>query len=277
MVVCPNCLSQIQEDSIECPTCGQAFCHACFEPLAIGTAFCAECGEEVLVPCDTCQSMIAGSARYCTECGKAIAETGPILVPEYTRIRRDSGHETEESFTGICPQCTSKLYIQDGFCSECGQALCTACGHALADDDDRCPACGAELFFSCPLCDFKLIAGTEICPNCEALFPTICAHCGNEIRAKDRRCQSCQHPVSIEARQSARTIRTFLVGRQLVRMIACPGCGRHANPATGPCTRCGTQVCAECQTILIANEKFCPRCGKLASVASLGTNLSDPF
>jgi RNA polymerase subunit RPABC4/transcription elongation factor Spt4 len=56
-----------------------------------------------------------------------------------------------------------------------------------------------------------------------------------------------------------------LVGKKLIRMIACPGCGRHSDPASGPCSKCGTRVCSGCQLILFADERICPRCGQHAS------------
>jgi hypothetical protein len=53
-----------------------------------------------------------------------------------------------------------------------------------------------------------------------------------------------------------------------VRMIACPGCGRHTNPASGPCTKCATLVCGECQLILLDDERHCPRCGYKVSAST---------
>lgn len=214
--------------------------------------------------CSSCKREIGRTAAYCPECGLAVHKAGLIRVPEYTRISENTTGLEDEFYNGMCPSCAAELYVEDGFCKECGQALCTACGQGVDDGDEMCPACGAQLFFSCPLCDFELTAGTEMCPNCNALFPIVCSHCGGHLQAADTRCQLCRRPVVIQRRHSARTIHSFLVGQQLVRMIACPGCGRHLNPAMGPCADCGDRVCADCQLILMDDERKCPRCGRAA-------------
>ena len=212
--------------------------------------------------CSGCKREISRTATFCPECGLALHKTGPIRVPEYTRVRENTAGLEDELFSGTCPSCAAELYVEDGFCNECGQVLCTVCGQGIEDSDETCPACGVRLFFSCPLCDFQLTAGTEMCPNCDALFPVVCSYCGGTVRSADTRCQSCRRPVVIQRRHSARTIHSFLVGQQLVRMIACPGCGRHLNPAMGPCNVCGDIVCADCQLILMDHERNCPRCGQ---------------
>ncbi|UCG23091.1 MAG: zinc ribbon domain-containing protein [Chloroflexota bacterium] len=236
--------------------------------MADDTAFCPHCDEQLLIRCAGCKRAISRSAAFCPECGLALQTAGPIKVPEYTRIRKNAPNQEDDAFSGECPNCSAELYVEDGFCNECGQALCAACGRSIDESDETCPACGVKLFFSCPLCDFELTVGTEMCPNCDALFPTACSHCGGPLQATDTRCQSCRRPVVIQRRHSARTIHSFLVGQQLVRMIACPGCGRHLNPATGPCTACGDRVCADCQLILIDDERNCPRCGHAVMASS---------
>jgi len=261
MMTCPTCYTQLDELSPGCPDCGQLFCQSCHEPVADNAAYCPFCNEKLLVQCAGCKRDISRSAAFCPECGLAIHEAGPIRVPEYTRIRRDANELEDEAFSGACPNCAAELYVEDGFCSECGQTLCTACGESVEESDETCPACGIKLFFSCPLCDFELTAGTEMCPNCDALFPIACSYCGGAVLATDSRCQSCRRPVLIQRRHSARTIHSFVVGQQLVRMIACPGCGRHLNPAMGPCPACSHRVCADCQLILMDDERNCPRCG----------------
>jgi predicted amidophosphoribosyltransferase len=269
MISCPTCNSQLDKLSTGCHICGQVFCQACHEPAADDTAFCSFCDEQLLMRCSGCKREISRSAAFCPECGLALHKEAPIKVPEYTRIRRNTADSQEEAYSGACPRCTADLYIEDGYCGQCGQSLCTSCGQSVDENDDICSACGIRLFFSCPLCDFELTAGTEMCPNCDALFPTVCSRCGGGVQATDTRCQACRRPVAIQHRHSARTIHSFLVGQQLIRMIACPGCGRHLNPATGPCTSCGENVCAECQLILMDDERICPRCGYAVIVGSL--------
>ena len=262
MTSCPTCSAPLDEQSVTCSNCGQAFCPTCFGPTGAGEPFCSACDEELLVACTGCKREVNRATTFCPECGLALNRAGPLLVPEYTRIRKDMSDQADEPYSGRCPNCATELYIEDGFCNECGQSLCTSCGQSVDDGDKSCPACGVKLFFSCPLCDFELMASTEMCPNCNALFPTVCSHCGGTVQASDTECPSCRRPLTIQSRQSARTIRTFLVGGQLIRMVACPGCGRHSNPAKGPCPNCGIRVCAGCQLILFAEERICPRCGQ---------------
>ena len=262
MISCPTCSAPLDEQSVTCLRCGQEFCPSCFEPAEVGAAFCSYCNEELLLACTGCKREVSRAAAFCPECGMALNRVGPILVPEYTRIRKDMSDEADEPYSGTCPNCANELYIEDGFCNECGQSLCTTCGQSVDDGDESCSACGVKLFFFCPLCDFELMAGTGMCPSCNALFPSVCGHCGGEVQASDTKCMSCRRPLTIQPRQSARTIRTFLIGKKLVRMVACPGCGRHSNPATGPCPNCDIRVCADCQLILLADEGICPRCGQ---------------
>lgn len=262
MISCPTCHSFVTEHSAACPECGQSFCPSCAKPVDDGSPVCSYCGEELALHCAGCGRELSRSAAFCPECGLALNDAGPILVPEYTRIRKQSADGEDESYDGICPSCQSELFIEDGICHECGQSICTSCGEALDEGDDACPACGAKLFFACPLCDFELMVGTQMCPNCNALFPGVCSRCGTTVEANDTRCPSCRQLLSIQSRRSARTIRTFLVGRQLVRMVACPSCGRHMNPASGPCADCGSRVCDECQLVLFEDERICPRCGQ---------------
>jgi len=260
MISCPSCHSQISGRSGVCAHCGGLYCPSCIRPTDHDSTYCRFCGEELNRHCPDCGSEVTSHLSFCPECGLDLADKGPILVPEYTRIRENDRSDEGESYNGTCPNCHSGLFIEDGFCPECGQAICTACGETIDEADNACPECGTQLFFACPLCDFELMAGSDMCPNCNALLPNVCSHCDAMVERTDTACPACHRPLTIQPRYSARTIRTFLVGRKLVRMVACPGCGRNLNPASGPCTGCGSRVCSECQLILYDGEKKCPRC-----------------
>ena len=126
MITCPTCYTLIDERSPSCPECGQLFCQACHEPVANDAASCPFCNEQLTMQCAGCKRDISRAAAFCPECGRALHKAGPIRVPEYTRIRRDADGPEDDAFNGACPSCAAELYVEDGFCSECGQALCAA-------------------------------------------------------------------------------------------------------------------------------------------------------
>ncbi len=257
--LCPNCSAPLAVEATNCRQCGQMFCPACFEPIDEWDEFCAWCNSTVSISCPDCGRKVKEDALVCPTCGLLLRDIKSQVVPEYTRFR--SGDESEqENSNGSCPSCDSSLFIEDGFCKECGQAVCNSCGHSLEDDDEVCSNCGQHLYFDCPLCEFELTAGTEICPNCNALFPTVCPGCGNLLKPGTDRCPQCRRLLPLQQRLSARTIRSFIVGRKMARIVSCPTCGDNFDPAQGDCPDCGQIVCGQCQLILQADEIFCPRC-----------------
>jgi predicted amidophosphoribosyltransferase len=132
------------------------------------------------------------------------------------------------------------------------------------------------LYFDCPLCSFELTAETVICPNCNALFPKHCPYCQADLQAGQDRCPSCKREVAILQRQSARVVQTMLAGDRLVRIAACPTCGSNFDAARGHCPNCDAKICPECQIILLADEKSCPRCGTAETTETEGMTETCP-
>ena len=261
---CPTCSDTMPAEAEICPACGQAFCPACLEPIDPNDETCAWCEADLTLMCPGCGRMVRPDAILCSKCGLLLREVDSTIVPEYTRFRTDATDDGEEAFTGTCPTCESPLYLEDGFCHECGQGICGNCGHPVDEDDEVCSECSFQLYFECPLCSFELTTGTEICPNCNALFPAFCPGCGTSLLPEAESCPECRRQVVVKNRASARTIRSFIVGQNLVRMVSCPDCGKNFDPAVGPCPSCDSIVCGACQLNLENGERYCPRCGRAA-------------
>lgn len=117
------------------------------------------------------------------------------------------------------------------------------------------------LYFACPLCQFELAAGTEICPNCDALFPNYCVYCRAPVEAQSGHCAACGSPVAVQQRTVARVAHVIPTGSGSVRIIICPTCETRYNPAERDCPTCGYRLCPACQIGLESEEVVCPRCG----------------
>jgi predicted amidophosphoribosyltransferase len=224
--------------------------------------FCARCDVEFTIYCTACDKEVDPDAVICPHCGEVLEEE---VVDTTTALSTDSVPapelEEKEAFTGQCPVCETPLFIEDGFCPECGTTLCGRCGQQVDEDDEICPHCQTPLFFECPSCQFELTAGTDICPNCNTLFPAFCSRCHTSLLPGMSECPDCKTAVHTSQRQTARVLHTIMVEKGLVRVVACTDCGTHFNPVDGGCPTCGYRVCPACQISLEADEKFCPRCG----------------
>jgi predicted amidophosphoribosyltransferase len=261
---CPTCLAPINAEVEGCPTCGQAFCLECYSPVSSQATFCQVCGAAYDLYCPDCNHELGPGEKACTNCGLNLQVKPPFIVFEAKVLESpvsEPENIVEESYSGRCPRCQVSLYVEDGFCSECGQTFCTRCGQATTDEDLSCPGCGLSLYFDCPLCGFELTAETELCPNCNALFPGHCPHCQSKVSAGDLACGQCGLGLTIIQRQSARVVRSIPIGDQVVYLLACPTCGRNFNSTVPDCPHCGARVCSSCQLILQDNEPACPRCG----------------
>jgi predicted amidophosphoribosyltransferase len=172
---CPGCNRPLAAGETECPHCGQAVCADCGAPLHPSLTACPQCGASYDFFCTECNAMVPPDAAVCPECGAEFEDSGDGWPAPA------DGDATRAPFTGRCPACGLPVYIEDGFCNECGQPFCPSCGAAVDDADDRCPLCHTELFFHCPLCHLELLAAAPICPQCDAFFPRRCATCGSLI------------------------------------------------------------------------------------------------
>ena len=255
-LVCPTCQHSLIEYAGPCPNCGQAFCPECNHPLADEANACEKCGAEFGLFCSECEQEVDDNALFCPHCGASlieddedeskIAEVDPVLTP---------------TFSGKCPTCGSELFLEDGFCSECGTTFCTSCVKAVDEDDEICPHCNLALYFDCPLCNFELTTGTDQCPNCDALIPSYCTNCHAPLKAGANVCSQCQSPVNVRRRKSARIIHSLMLGDSVVQVASCPECGEQLLLGDGACSSCGYRFCSQCQISLGENEEICPRCG----------------
>lgn len=220
--------------------------------------------------CPACDKLIEETDILCLHCGYLLDEdergervkkaaASSLLAPA-----PETEEETEEDYSGRCPNCDEPLYIEEGYCPACEQTLCTRCGGAVDEDDEICSHCQVALFFECPLCQFELTAGSSICAGCHALFPSHCAYCATHLEMEATECPTCQREIVIQVRQNARVLHNVVSGVGLVRIVACPECGQQHAPYEGDCPECGQRVCAHCLIILEQDEICCPGCGTKA-------------
>jgi len=261
-LLCSECSTRFSAYEDHCPTCGQLFCLECGLPVSSESNYCPSCGKDLPDRCPSCDRQVGTGAIICGRCGYLLQNRVRTIVPEYTRIRlnRDSTPEIDSEKASECPSCGEVIFLEDGLCSACGQLVCVSCGHTIGEDDERCGHCGALLYFDCPLCGFELTTNSSLCPNCNALFPSECPKCHVELEPGLEHCHHCHRPLNVQRRNSARTIRSFIVGDSLVRMVACPKCGRNFDPSLGPCSRCETIVCPDCLLIMEKHEVACVKC-----------------
>lgn len=79
-IVCPNCNSEVPENSKFCLECGtkiellnenEILCPACGKKTAKGK-FCMECGASLVAKCAKCGAELPSGAKFCLECGEKI-------------------------------------------------------------------------------------------------------------------------------------------------------------------------------------------------------------
>ena len=79
-VACPNCNSEVPENSKFCLECGtkieplnenQVICPTCGKMTAKGK-FCMECGAPLIAKCAKCGADLPGGAKFCLECGTKV-------------------------------------------------------------------------------------------------------------------------------------------------------------------------------------------------------------
>jgi predicted amidophosphoribosyltransferase len=226
----------------------------CQAPLDPADTRCDACGTSFNLFCPRCDAELAPDSEFCSACGLAFSEEAEADAEgvQAAMVEED---------TRTCPSCGELIFLPDGFCRECGQELCPSCGETIAEEDDTCAHCGLTLYFPCPLCDFELMAGTEICPNCQALFPNFCTVCGQPVDLKVAHCEACGAAVSRDPRPGARVVQVVVIEERRTPILACPRCDEHFSPVVSDCPRCGTRVCPRCQVTLEEQENVCPRCG----------------
>jgi predicted amidophosphoribosyltransferase len=248
----------LDENTDSCPRCGSSFCPDCGALLDENAAVCSACGAEFAIFCSACEREVDEEDLVCPHCGADLVETAPDAVsagpPGLSFV-------LPPRYTGQCPSCDSPLFLEDGFCNQCGALFCTRCSGLVSEEDDHCPHCHTALFFNCPLCGFELTSGTDQCPNCNALIPNFCVQCGTALALESDLCPKCGTAVQIIVRQSARIIHSLKVGEEIVQVAACPGCGGRLHVHEGRCQSCGYRICITCQISLQPEEKICPRCG----------------
>ena len=256
---CPNCALPLQENEGECPYCGHTYCPECGLSLPADAESCSSCGAEFAAFCSECEQEVPNEAAVCPHCGTSLEEED-----------EDAAHSDDGSainlilparFSGTCPACASPVFLEDGFCGQCGAAFCSNCGESIAEEEEVCPHCQTALYFDCPLCGFELMTGSDQCPNCNALVPNYCTHCRAALPRDSVQCPTCSTAVRVISRNSARVIHSLRLGEQIVQVAACPGCGGHLHLHEGVCASCGFRICPACQISLKPDEAICPRCG----------------
>ena len=79
-ITCPNCNSEVPENSKFCPECGtkiellnenEVICPACRKKTAKGK-FCMECGASLIAKCAKCGAELPSGAKFCLECGEKV-------------------------------------------------------------------------------------------------------------------------------------------------------------------------------------------------------------
>ena len=256
---CPNCAFPLIELDGLCPNCGQLYCTDCGALLDEDDEVCSVCGAEFLTYCSECDQEIPAAATVCPHCGAVLEETAE---------EEDSELELKPinlilpaRYTGKCPVCDASVFLEDGFCSQCGAMFCSTCGKVVDEEDEVCPHCKTLLYFDCPLCSFELMTGTDQCPNCNALIPNFCTNCKAALPRDAQNCPNCSTPVRVVVRNTARIVHSLQVGEQIVQVAACPGCGANLHVHEGVCQSCGYRICPTCQITLLPDEPICPRCG----------------
>lgn len=256
-VLCPTCKHALDQEMETCPSCGQAFCPECSAAIAEDANSCQSCGAEFALFCSACEQEISLDDLVCPHCLASLEEPEAKTATAKEEIDLD----LPPRFSGECPSCATPLFLEDGFCNQCGTTFCTTCGKEVDEEDEVCPHCRTPLFFNCPLCDFELTSGTDQCPNCNALIPSYCTNCKVPLQAGAENCSRCTAPILVTRRKTARVIHSFIVGEKVVQVAACPGCGQQLHISDGNCSSCDYRFCPQCQISLEKNEEICPRCG----------------
>lgn len=79
-ITCPNCHSEVPENSKFCLECGtkiellnenEVICPACGKKTAKGK-FCMECGASLIAKCAKCGAELPNGSKFCPECGEKI-------------------------------------------------------------------------------------------------------------------------------------------------------------------------------------------------------------
>ena len=79
-IVCPNCNSEVPENSKFCLECGtkiellaenEVICPACGKKTNKGK-FCMECGASLIAKCAKCGAELPNGAKFCLECGEKV-------------------------------------------------------------------------------------------------------------------------------------------------------------------------------------------------------------
>ncbi|MBN1313903.1 MAG: zinc ribbon domain-containing protein [Anaerolineales bacterium] len=243
---CPTCLNEIKTGSVTCPFCQQELCEDCGALLAPDSTTCPQCGASYGIYCTDCNAEVTPNATVCPYCGAVFEDSPEDAIP--------AGSKADVPFTGRCPQCQIPLYIMDGFCTECGQAICPACGAAVDDYDDICPNCETALFFDCPSCGQEILAAAPSCPSCSTFFVRYCPACGKPIMGAPDSCPSCSHTLQHRQRPAGHRV-------AFSYLVACPQCETHFDPNRSPCPECWNSVCIQCLRLLYPEDKHCPVCG----------------
>ena len=74
-IPCPQCGSDMEEESVICKVCGyekSKICPACGNNIPKGTKFCPECGTSLIKKCPKCGFEITGTSKFCPECGESL-------------------------------------------------------------------------------------------------------------------------------------------------------------------------------------------------------------
>jgi membrane protease subunit (stomatin/prohibitin family) len=109
-IVCPNCNSEVPENSKFCLECGtkiellnenEVICSACGQKTHKGK-FCSECGAPLIAKCAQCGAELPSGAKFCLECGEKV-----VAVP---------------AGSVVCPKCGATV-PSGKFCLECGEKL----------------------------------------------------------------------------------------------------------------------------------------------------------
>jgi len=224
MKKCPKCGNQVQEDAIFCDQCGTRLEGAPAAP--------AEAAAEVAEP-----SAPAPAAEAAQEVAPAPPSQKPVAAAPQG---------------AICPSCGATNTPGEMFCDDCGAPLaapqpepeavaeaqappvaapqelggpktCPACGATVADDDEFCYACGADLTQVAKVAAPAPAAPAE--PAAEKAAPAPTAE-----------------PAETAPSPAAPTVAEAALAPAEETGRVCPACGAKVSPGDTFCEHCGAAL-----------------------------------
>lgn len=177
-VICPNCGSTVNLNSIYCETCGTPV-YRLSDHRVVKRKICPHCGRPNLP-----------TSKYCSYCFASLAESA---TEDYQLV-----HESKQVGSAVVQQ----AYLQS---HEGKSRICNNCGTLNKEDEDFCVNCGLKLVMEpiklyCPNCGMENQPDSQFCTRCQWSFEGTspdavngqwtCTHC-NRLNENDS--QFCFH------------------------------------------------------------------------------------